>query len=86
MFKKLNSEAINFLQKAKKFDQTKSPISINDIDINNIVVSNKLPFGQKDFKYSIGYKDSKKAGHLHIFCPQMITCKINFDEKRRIYF
>ena len=27
-----------------KFHQYKSPISINDIDINKIVVSNKLPF------------------------------------------
>ena len=27
-----------------------SPISINDIDINEIVVSNKFPFGKQDFK------------------------------------
>ena len=37
-----------------------SPISINDIDINKIVVSNKVPFGKEDFKYFIGYKDAKK--------------------------
>ena len=29
-----------------KFHQNKIPISINDIDINKIVVSNKLPFGK----------------------------------------
>ena len=28
------------------FNQYKNPISINDIDINKIVVSNKIPFGK----------------------------------------
>ena len=41
-----------------KFHQNKSPISISDIDINKIVVSNNLPFGKPDFKDIIGYKDS----------------------------
>ena len=36
------------------FHQNKSPISINDIDINKVVVSNKLPFVKQDFKYFIG--------------------------------
>ena len=44
--------------KKYQFHQNKNPISINDIDINKIVVSNKLPFGKQDFKYFIGYKDS----------------------------
>ena len=35
------------------FHQNKSPISINDIDINKVVVSNKLPFVKQDFKYFI---------------------------------
>ena len=42
-----------------EFHQYKSPISINNIDINKIVVSNKFPFDEKDFKYFIGYKDNK---------------------------
>ena len=29
-----------------KFHQYKSPILINDMDMNKIVVSNKLPFGK----------------------------------------
>ena len=40
-----------------KFHQNKSPILRNRIDINKIVVSNKVSFGKKGFKYSIGYKD-----------------------------
>ena len=41
-----------------KFHQNKNPFSIIDIDINKIVVSNKLPFGKQDFKCYTGYKDS----------------------------
>ena len=40
------------------FNQYKSPILINEIDIDKIVVSNKFPFGKQDFKYFIGYKDN----------------------------
>ena len=29
-----------------KFQPNKNPIFINDVDINTIVVSNKLPFGK----------------------------------------
>ena len=39
---------------------TKSAISINDVDISKIVVSNRVLFGKKGFKYFIGYKDGKK--------------------------
>ena len=54
-----------------KFHQYKSPISINTIDVNKIVVSNKFPFGKQGFKYFIGYKDNKKIGPLCIFFPEM---------------
>ena len=42
-----------------KFHQNKSTILINDIDINKIVVSDKLLFSKYHFKYFIGYKDAK---------------------------
>ena len=42
-----------------EFYQYKSPILINNIDINKIVGSNKFPFGKEDFKYFICYKDNK---------------------------
>ena len=35
----------------EEFHQYKSSISINDRDINEIVVSNRFPFDKKDFKY-----------------------------------
>ena len=54
-----------------KFCQYKSPILINDSDINEIVASNKFPFGKQDFKYFIGYKDDKAIRPLCIFFPEI---------------
>ena len=42
-----------------EFHRYKSPVSINDIDINKIAVSNKFLFGKQDFKYFTGYKDNE---------------------------
>ena len=69
-----------------KFHQNKSPTRINDIGINKLVVSNKLPFGKQDFKYFISYKDSEKNRPLCIFLPQRIIYEKLFDENRRVYF
>ena len=49
----------------QKFHQHKGPISIKNVDIHNIVVSNKVPFGQKGFTYFIGCKDAKKKIFMH---------------------
>ena len=43
--------------KKYKFHQNKSLLSINNIDIDRIVVSNKLPFSKQYFRYFIGYKE-----------------------------
>ena len=45
----------------QEFYQHKGPISIKIIDIDKIVVSNEVSFGEKGFKYFIGYKDAKKS-------------------------
>ena len=44
----------------EEFYQYKTPISINDIDINKIVISNKFPFGKKDFNISLVTNTLKK--------------------------
>ena len=48
-----------------KFHQHKSPCLIDSVDINKIVVANKVSFGKKDFKYFIDYKDARKT-FMHI--------------------
>ena len=47
----------------QKFHQHKGPISIKNIAINKIVVSNNVSFNKKGFKQFIGYKDAKKLNH-----------------------
>ena len=44
-------------------------ININDTDINEIVVSNKFPFGKQDFKYLIIYKGNKEIRPICILFP-----------------
>ena len=64
--KKMDKKIIKFDDteiKKYKLHQNKSAISKNDIDINKIVVSIKLPFHKQDFIYFIDYKDDKK---LHL--------------------
>ena len=51
----------------QKFNQHKRPISINSIDINKKIVSNKVSFGKKGFKFFIGYKDSTKR-RPYVYC------------------
>ena len=70
----------------QKFHQHKGPISIKNVDINKIVVSNKVSFSKKGFKYSIVYKDAKKIRPLCIFPPKMSAYRRDFDETKYISF
>ena len=69
----------------QKFHQHKGPISIRNIDINRIVVSNKVYFGKKRFKYFIGYKDAINIRPLCTFFPKMSTYRKDFDETKYIF-
>ena len=69
-----------------KFYQQKSPISIGDVDINNMIVSNRVSFGKKSFKFSIGHKSDRKARLLCIMLPKMSAYKRDFDETKYIFF
>ena len=65
-----------------EFHQYKSLISINDIDINKIIVSNKFPFSKQDFEYFISYNDAKKIRPLCIFLPKNSVYLIDFDKSK----
>ena len=69
-----------------KFHQHKCPLLIEDIDINEIVASNKVSYGKKGFKYLIGYKDAKKVEPLCIFLPKMSAYRRDFDETKYMSF
>ena len=63
-------------KKIKKGDFYKNKIlnRIDDIDVNNILVSKKEPYGNKNsLKYFIGYNDNDIIRPLCIRLPQMTT-------------
>ena len=70
----------------QKIYQHKSPLMINNSNINKIVASNKVSFGKKRFKYFIGYKDAKKIRPLCIFLPKMSAYRTDFDETKYAAF
>ena len=52
-----------------------------DINIDRIVVSNKVPFGKNSFEYFIRYEgDSGRIMPLCIMLQKMSTFRRNFDE------
>ena len=76
----------------KTINKNKSLFSIDNIDINKIIISNQVFFGKKDFKYFICYKEAEKIDlyaysfqkWLHI---EEILIKLNvcfFDEKWKL--
>ena len=56
------------------------------MDINKIVVSNKVFFCKKDFKYFISYKNAKTIRLLCIFLLKICAYIRNFDETKCMSF
>ena len=65
-----------------KHPQYKRAVLTKNIDINKIIVSNKVLFDKKVFKYFIGYNDAKKNRPLCIFLPKMSAYRRDFDETK----
>ena len=66
--------------------QHKRSISIKNIVINKIVVSNKASFDKSGFNYFIGCKDSKKIKLLRIFLPKTSTYRKRFYKTNYVSF
>ena len=81
---------INFNdQKIKKssFYKNKKRNNIEDIDVNNILVSKKESYGNKNsFKYFISYNDNDIIRLLCIRLPQMTGYARKFDENATMSF
>ena len=62
-------------------------VSIYDVNIDRIVVSNKVSFGKKVFKSFIGYKDDhEEVMSLYIMVPKISAYKKDFDETKYMSF
>ena len=70
----------------QKFHQHKRAISMKNIDINKAIVSNKVSFGPKGFKYFFGYKDAGNIARVCIFLPKMSAYRRDSDETKYISF
>ena len=81
---------INFdAKKIRKstFYNNKTINNTEDIDINNILVSKKEPYGTKNsFKYFTGYNDNDVIRPLSIRLPQMTGYAKNFNENATMSF
>ena len=60
------------------------PTQKRNIDINKILVSDKVSFGKNGFKYFIGLKDDKKFRPLYILLPKQSIWKKFWENSNEI--
>ena len=86
----MSGKNINFNDKEIKkssFYKDKKINNIEDIDVNNILVSEKESYGNKNtFKYFIGYNENDIIRPLCIRLSQMTGYARKFDENATMSF
>ena len=87
----MSGKTINFSDKKTKksdFYKNKKVFQIDNIDVNNILVSKKEPYGTKNsIKYFIGYNDNDVIIRpLCIRLPQMTGYARKFNENNTMSF
>ena len=66
--------------KKKKFYRNKIPVPLRDVDIEKVLVSNKISFGEKNCKYFIAYlHNNTKVKPLHIILPKTSAYVKSYD-------
>ena len=84
----MSGNNINFenknIEKSEFYNKNIKIFNIDDIDVNNILVSKKEQYGKHNsFKYFIGYNDNDIIRPLYLFISQTIGY-INNIEKNKI--
>ena len=71
-----------------KFYRTKIPVHLRDVDIEKILVSKKISFGEKNYKYFIGYLyRGHKVKPLHIMLLKANAYVKSYDGQTKwMYF
>ena len=61
---------------------------LRDVDIEKVLVPNKISFGEKNYKYFIGYLyNDHKVKPLHMMLPKTSAYVKNYDRQTKwIYF
>ena len=88
LYIRMNRNSINFdnknIKKSEFYNKDVKIFDIDDIDVNNILVSKKEQYGKHNpFKYFIGYNDTDIIRQLYLFISQT-TGYINKFEKNKI--
>ena len=87
---RVSGKNINFNNKKIKkriFYKNKTINTIENIDVNNILVSKKEPYGNKNsLKYFIGYNDNDIIRPLCIRLPQMTGYAKKFNDNATMSF
>ena len=55
----------------KEFHDSKQPIALNLIDLNQIIISGEFKHSDKGFKYLVGYANDDIITSLSIVLPQL---------------
>ena len=63
----------------KEFYSSKQAISLDSVDLDKIVVSNKLKINDTTYKYICGYLNNDTIQPLRVILPQMDGCIKYFD-------
>ena len=86
----MSAKRINFDDKKinkSNFYKNKRLFSLNDIDVNKILVSNKKSYGtKKSLKYFTGYNDGNVIRPLCTILPQIIGYVKHFDINKAMPF
>ena len=86
----MSGKSINFDDKKinkTSFYKNKNLFSLNDIDVNKILVLKKESYGTKNsFKYFTRYNDGDIIRPLFIILPQMIGYVEHFDSNKTMSF
>ena len=85
----MNGPSINFDDKKIKrniFYGSRKPFSVNDIDVNKILISKEVVYGTKNLlRYFIGYIDEDNVIRpLCLKLPQIIGYLKEFDDSMRM--
>ena len=71
-----------------KFYHHKTPIFLGDVDIEKVLISNKIFFGEKNYKYFIGYLyNGNKVKPLNIMLSKTSAYVKSYDGQTKwMYF
>ena len=87
----MNKEILTFEDieiEQNRFYHHKRPVPLRHVDIDKVLVSNRISFGEKNYKYFIGYLyNDNRVTSLHIMLPKTSIYVKSYDEQTKwMYF